>query len=106
MEYMEQLITAILSSAGLTGSVFGIIVTIAIRHAKKDAETKRKERIRLEINRLEGEEKLSLLLFSLIRYSKGLGTKSELESAENAYKEYLETSNKLKNQIIGNYAWE
>lgn len=99
----EQIITAVLSSAGLTGSIFAAIVTAAIRHAGKNAENKRNERMKLEILRLEGEEKLSALLFALIRYSKGLGSENELENAEKTYMEYLESSNKLKNEIIGNH---
>ena len=54
----EQIITAVLSSAGLTGSIFAAIVTAAIRHAGKNAENKRNERMKLEILRLEGEEKI------------------------------------------------
>lgn len=103
MLMIEQIITAVLSSAGLTGGICAAIVTAAIKHAKKDAELKRKERLRLEIMRLEGEERLSALLFALLRNARGSGDEQELLDAEKAYIEYLEGCNKLKNEIIGNH---
>lgn len=103
MFMLEQVITAVLSSAGLTGGIFAAIMTAAIRHAKKDAEQKRLERLRLEILRLEGEERLSTLLFAMLRNSRGSGSEQELLEAEKAYVEYLESSSKLKNEIIGNH---
>lgn len=97
---LEQVVTAVLSSAGLTGGIFAAVVTAAIRKAQKDAERKRNERLKLEILRLEGEERLSALLFAMLRHSRG-GSEKELFEAEKAYVEYLESSNKLKNEIIG-----
>ncbi len=99
---LDEIITVIFSSAGLTGSVFAAIMVSAMKKAKKDAEKKREERLRLEILRLEGEERLSALLFAIIRYSKGSCGIHELDDAEKAYNEYLEKSNKVKNEIIGN----
>ncbi len=96
-----EMLTVILSSAGLTGSLFAAIIRIAIKKAKDDAERKREERLRLEILRLEGEEKLSSLIFALLRHSRGSGSEKELDDAEKAYLEHLENSNRLKNEIIG-----
>lgn len=98
---IDEIITAVLSSAGLTGSLFAAIISIAIKRAKKDAERKREERLRLEILRLEGEEKLSALLFAILRGIRGMGSEKELSDAEEAYRAYLEKSRKLKNEIIG-----
>ena len=53
--------------------------------------------------RLEGEEKLSALLFALIRHSRFGGNEGELAAAEEAYREYLESNRRLKNEIIGSY---
>lgn len=96
-----ELLTVVLSSAGLTGSLIAGITKIAIKKAKDDAERKREERLRLEILRLEGEEKMSALIFALLRHSRGNGNDKELDDAEKAYNEYLENSNRLKNEIIG-----
>ena len=98
---MEQIVTAILSSAGLTGGIFAAIVTMAVNRAKNDAEQKRRERLKLEILRLEGEERLSTLLFAMLRNSREGGCEKELLEAEKAYTEYLENSKRLKNEIIG-----
>lgn len=101
MTFIDELLTVVLSSAGLTGSIFAAIVTAAIKKAKEDAERKREERLRLEILRLEGEEKLSALIFAMIRYSKGNGSAKELDEAEKTYTEHLEKSSAMKNEIIG-----
>lgn len=99
---LDEIMTVIFSSAGLTGGIFAAIMTAAMKKAKNDAERKREERLRIEILRLEGEERLSALLFALLRYSKGSGSLEELDEAEKAYTEYIEKSNKVKNEIIGN----
>lgn len=62
--------------------------------------------MRLEILRLEGEEKLSALIFALIRYARTGNGERELELAENAYYEYLEAAKSLKNRIIGSYTFD
>lgn len=96
-----EMLTFMLSSAGLTGGLVAAVTKIAIKKAKEDAELKRKERLKLEILRLEGEEKMSALLFAMLRYARGIGCKKELDEAENAYIEHLENSKRLKNEIIG-----
>ncbi len=106
MNIFDDVITVILSSAGLTGSIIAAFITAAIKKAREDAERKRKERLRLEILRLEGEEKLSKVLFALMRYTRGDGSEEDLEEAERAYSEYLEKNNKAKNEIIGTSAFD
>jgi hypothetical protein len=96
-----EMLTFMLSSAGLTGGLVAAVTKIALKKAKEDAEIKRKERLKLEILRLEGEEKMSALLFAMLRYARGGGCKKELDEAENAYIEHLENSKRLKNEIIG-----
>ena len=102
-ELLGELLPIILSSASISGGIFATIITFAIKNAKRDAENKQKERFRLEIMRMEGEEKLSALLFALIRHSRGSGSQKELDDAEKAYTEYLENLNRLKNEIIGEH---
>lgn len=101
LELLSELAPVILSSAGLTGGIFSAIIVFAVKKAKNDAEIKRKERLRLEILRLEGEEKLSALLFALIRHTRTRADTYELDEAEKAYSEYLDSCSKLKNEIIG-----
>lgn len=103
IDSLGEFAALLLSSAGLSGSVFAVIFSFLLKRAKSDAETKREERMQLEIQRLDGEEKLSSLLFALLRYSRGMCGDSELEEAEKAYAEYIEAGRKLKNRIIGTY---
>ena len=102
-DILSESIPLVLSTATVSGGVFAAIVGIAVNKAKKDAEKKREERLKLEILRLEGEEKLSALLFSLLRHLRGNGSDKELENAIRDYTKHLETSKKLKNEIIGIY---
>ncbi len=102
-ELLAELLPIILSSAGVTGSLFAAITVYAIKKAKKDAEQKREERLKLEILRLEGDEKLSSLIFALIRTLNGNGDSHELDEAIRAYTEHINKSNALKNLIITNH---
>ena len=104
-EAIGELLPIILSSAGITGSLFAAITAIALKKAKNDAETKRKERLRLEIMRLEGDEKMSALLFAMLRHTRGVENERELDEAEKAYTEYLDNCSKLKNEIISNHTF-
>ena len=101
LEILTEILPLILSSASVSGGIIAVIITLAVKNAKRDAEKKQKERLKLEIMRLEGEEKLSALLFALIRHSRGSDNLDELLDAEKAYTEYLANVNKLKNEIIG-----
>lgn len=100
LSLIAELLPVILSSATLSGSILAAMISFAIKKAKNDAETKRMERLSLEMQRLEGEEKLSRLLFALIRYARGSKNDHELETAMEAYTLHLEESNRLKNEII------
>ena len=102
-DLIEEILPLILSSCGLTGGIFSAVIFFAIKRAKVEAEIKRKERLRLEIMRLEGEEKLSKLIFALIRHTRTHGNAHELDEAEKAYTEYLLNCSKLKNEIISNH---
>lgn len=106
MNIFDEVITVVLSSAGLTGSVVAAVITAAVKKARADAERKRQERLRLEVLRLEGEERLSQVLFALMRYVRGDGSEQELDEAEYAYSEYLEKGRKAKNEIIGASAYD
>lgn len=103
LELLGDILPIILSSAGLTGGLFAAITAFAIKKAKKDAERKREERLKLEILRLEGEEKLSALLFAMLRQLSTGDNEKELDDTIHAYTEYLENSSRLKNEIIGVY---
>ena len=103
---LGEMLTFILSSAGLTGGLVAVLTKIALKKAKEDAEIKRKERLKLEILRLEGEERMSSLLFAMLRYARGIGCKKELDEAENAYIEHLENSKKVKNEIISLHTFD
>ncbi|MBQ3230308.1 MAG: hypothetical protein IJB49_04750 [Clostridia bacterium] len=105
-ELLGELLPLVLSSAGVTGSVFAAIMTVVFKKVRKDAEQRRTERLKLEIMRLEGEERLSALLFAMLRRSRGVGTDAELAEAERAYNEYLNSSRMLKNEIIGEHTFE
>ena len=100
LELLAELLPIILSSAGATGSLFAAITVYAIKKAKKDADIKRQERLQLEILRLEGDEKLSALIFALIRSINGNGDEKELNDTIHAYTEHINKSNALKNLII------
>ena len=100
---LAELLPIILSSAGVTGSLFAAITIYAIKKAKKDADLKREERLKLEILRLEGEEKLSSLIFAMIRSINGSGSEKELDETIHAYTLHIEKSRALKNLIITNH---
>ncbi len=102
-EAVTEFIALLLSSAGITGTFITAIFTYMLKKAKADADEKRKERLSLEIMRLEGEEKLSKLLFTLLRYSRNLCGDKELSQAEEEYAEYMEKTQRLKNEIIGKH---
>ncbi len=102
---LEEILTLILPSAGLTSGIFAIVLTAALKRAKRDADHKREERLRLEILRLEGEERVRELLLAMLRYVRGIGNEIELDIAEKAYLEYLESCIALKNEIIGTHTF-
>ena len=102
-ELILELLPIILSSAGITGTLFAAITAYIIKKAKHDAEIKREERLKLEIMRLEGEEKLSALIFAMVRHISVSPNEKELNETMKAYKEHIENSRNLKNLIITNH---
>ncbi len=99
----SEFVMLLISSAGLSGSVLGIVFSAVLKKAHSDAAKKREERLLLEIQRLEGEELMSNLLFALVRFSRGLCDESELEEAEKDYLRYIQNSRAVKNRILGSY---
>ena len=59
-----ELLAVVCSSAGILGTVVSAVLVWMLTKAKKDAEEKRKERIAMELFRLEGEELLSTLVLA------------------------------------------
>lgn len=105
LSLLSELLPIILSSAGLSGGLFACILTFAVKKAKNDAERRRDERLRLEILRLEGEDKLSQLLFEMLR-SDAQSKSPQLDEKIRAYSLYLEKSRAIKNEIIGSITFE
>lgn len=95
-----ELAAVVLSSAGVIGTVVAGVLSVVLRQTKTVAEKRRKERIQLELQRLEGEEKLSQLILLLIKFSKGLCEMEELDNAERNYIAYLEKTRASKNEIL------
>lgn len=100
MNIIIELAAVVLSSAGLIGTVVAGILTVVLRQTKVVAEKRREERIQLELQRLDGEEKLSQLILVLIKFSKGLCEMDELDNAERNYITYLEKTRESKNEIL------
>ena len=61
-----ELLAVFLSSTGVLGAAVSAVLAGMLRRAKKDAEAKRSERIALELQRLEGEERLSEVVFGMV----------------------------------------
>ncbi|MBR0231079.1 MAG: hypothetical protein IJQ53_02495 [Clostridia bacterium] len=102
-EAAGELITLALSSAGAAGTLLACVFAWMLKKARRDAERHREERLKLDIIRLEGEEKLSELVYAMVRQVRGTGTARELDDAEEAYSEYLESARRMKNEILSYY---
>lgn len=89
------------SSAGVLGTAVSAVLAWMLRRAKKDAEEKRKERISMEMFRLEGEELLSALVLTLVRANGG--NDPAIEGAARAYEQHLEKRKHFRNQFITNH---
>lgn len=100
MEILSELLIVSLSSAGIFGTLIASLLGIVLKQTKTVAEKRRQERVLLEIQRLEGEEKLSQLILSLLKFSKGLCEMDELDHAEKNYMQYLEKNKERKNEIL------
>jgi len=96
-----ELLAVFLSSTGLVGAALSAVLACMLRRARKDAEQKRKERISLELSRLEGEECLSEVVLALVHVC---GREDpELKAALRAYSNYLEHRRTFRNEIISSY---
>lgn len=96
-----ELLVMLLSSSGVLGAGLTAVLGVMLKKARRDAEQKRAERIAVELQRLEGEERLSAVVLALVR-AKGENT-DELQDALDDYERYLEKRRELRDKIIGNY---
>lgn len=85
MGYLVEAIAVVLSSSGVIGAVFAMMIRKAMKNAADDAERRRKEYIEAETVRFERDRAASELLIALVRYSRKLCSESELEIAESNY---------------------
>ncbi|MBO4277489.1 MAG: hypothetical protein J5925_03715 [Clostridia bacterium] len=102
-EAAGEFLTLALSSAGAAGSLLACVFAWMLKKAKRDADRHREERLKLDMLRLEGEEKLSELVYAMVRQVRGAGSARELDEAEAAYSEYLESARRMKNEILSYY---
>ena len=96
-----ELLVMLLSSSGVLGAGLTAVLGVMLKKARRDAEQKRAERIAVELQRLEGEERLSAVVLALVR-AKGESTK-ELQDALDEYEAYLEKRRELRDKIFSNY---
>ena len=98
-----ELLAVVCSSAGILGTVVSAVLVWMLTKAKKDAEEKRKERIAMELFRLEGEELLSTLVLALVQG--GRENDPALETAAKAYEEHWEKRKHFCNELLSNHAF-
>ncbi len=98
-----ELLAVFCSSAGILGTAVSAVLVWMLGRAKKDAEQKRKERISMELYRIEGEELLSVLVLALVR-SCGEGDPAT-EAAAKAYEEHLEKRKHFRNQLLSSHTF-
>ena len=98
---LYELLAVFLSSTGAVGAAFSAVLACMLRRARKDAEQKRKERISMELSRLEGEECLSEVVLALVHVCGR--DDPELKQALRAYSAYLERRRTFRNEIISSY---
>ena len=99
-----ELLAVVCSSAGILGTVVSAVLVWMLTKAKKDAEEKRKERIAMELFRLEGEELLSTLVLALVRACGQCDPTTE--TAAKAYEAHLEKRKHFRNQLLSTHAYE
>lgn len=95
-----ELLAVFLSSTGLFGLGFSAVLAYLLRRAKSDAEQKHAERIKLELQRLEGEELLSAVVLAL---ANRVGTDEALEQALHAYAEHLQNTRRSRDEMLSRY---
>lgn len=96
-----ELLAVFASSTGAVGTAVGAVLACMLRRARKDAEQKRKERISMELSRLEGEECLSEVVLALVHVCGK--DDPQLKDALRAYSKHLEHRRQFRNEIISSY---
>ena len=95
-----ELLAVILSSTGVLGLGLSAVLAYLLRRAKQDAEQKHAERIKLELQRLEGEELLSAVVMVL---AKRAGEDEKLRQALQAYGDYLKRTRRSRDEMLSRY---
>lgn len=98
---LYELLAVFVSSTGAIGAAVSAVLAFMLRRARKDAEQKRKERISIELSRLEGEECLSEVVLALVHVCGK--DDPELKDALHTYSKYLEHRRTFRNEIISSY---
>ncbi len=102
MADLYELLTALLTSAGLLGGTVGTVLAVMLKRARRDAEKKHAERIAMELQRQEGEERLSRVVLALARLCGDLHD-AELTQALQEYNRYLDERRILRDEIVSGY---
>lgn len=95
-----ELLAVILSSTGVLGLGLSAVLAYLLRRAKNDAEQKHAERIKLELQRLEGEELLSAIVLLL---AKKAGEDEKLEQVLHAYADHLTRTRHSRDEMLSRY---
>jgi hypothetical protein len=85
MLYLTEVIIALLSSAGVMGTVIACILKRAMKNAEIQAEQRRKAKLEEDLARYELDCATSALLIALAKYARGKCNETELEVAEANY---------------------
>lgn len=104
MDTAYGLLAAFLSSTGVLGLGVSAVLAYLLRRAKKDAEQKHAERIKLELQRLEGEELLSAVVSALAKRALAeRGEDEKLSQALQAYGDYLKRTRRSRDEMLSRY---
>lgn len=98
-----ELLAVFLSSTGLLGIGVSAVLACLLRRARSDAEQKHAERIQLELQRLEGEEKLSAVVLALARRASDQSGDQSLDDALLAYSDYLLRTRRARDEMLSRY---
>ena len=100
IDSVYELLAVFLSSTGVLGIGVSAVLAYLLRRAKNDAEQKHAERIKLELQRLEGEELLSAVVLALAKH---VGEDEKLDQALHAYGEYLKRTRRSRDEMLSRY---
>lgn len=121
VESAYELIAVFVSSTGVLGLGVSAVLAFLLRRAKSDAEQKHAERIQLELQRLEGEEKLSAVVNALASVALAKHVPGEkaydgtydaasddaldtaLDAALRDYREYLTLTRRARDEMLSRY---